>query len=219
MHGKVLAMSPGREFLTNHVRQEQALRLQRRADRKTMLRYWAAIPVSALMAVTKPSIATGVVNAYLWDTDRTDGRDAKKARALWPEMKRTKASTFDPPADKRLQYGNRAALFTRACFGKDWETAAVVAGETAVSALRDKRMAAHRSLATAYDIETDATMTNRAKTALIAAGEVVALSPLANKYDTVRRAALATMCVGTLVGVIGAEQYGLHVREEISSRG
>lgn len=210
-------MNNGIEFLDNHQRRETARRLQRRADRKTTFRYWAALPVSAALAVTKPSWPTAILNGYLWDTDRTDGKDAKQARTLWSGLPRTKASEKDPSADKRLQYGNRLAIFTRAWVRGDRETAVVIAAETAVSAIRDTRMASHRSLAVEHDVETDAIDINRVKTALIAGGEVAALSPLAEN-QTARRAALAAICVGTLVGIVGAEQYGHQVRQEITSR-
>jgi hypothetical protein len=124
----------------------------------------------------------------------------------------------DPDADKRMQYGNRFAIFARAVMDRDWETTAITAVETTVSILRDYRMTQHRSLAEKYDVSTDAIQTNRVKTGLIALGEVVALSPLA-EHQVVRRASLATICAGTLVGVVGAEQYGMQVREEIASRG
>ncbi|MCA9330456.1 hypothetical protein KC957_00255 [Candidatus Saccharibacteria bacterium] len=135
-----------------------------------MVRFHGAIPLSALLAVTKPHWITTVLNAGLWETDRTDGRDGKKARELYEGLRRTEASERDPEADKRLQYGNRAAIFSRAVHRQDWKTACVIAAETAVSAVRDLRMGQHRELATTYSIETDAIDINRAKTALIAGG-------------------------------------------------
>lgn len=211
-------MSPGGDFLQTHMAREKATRLQRRADRKTMTRYHGALPLSAVMAATRSNWMTAIANAGLWHTDHTDGKDAKKARSLWPNLPRTNASTKDPEADKRLQYGNRAAILARACVAGDWETAGIIAAETVVSVVRDKRMGGHRRLAETHDIETDAININRVKTAMIAVGEVVALSPLAEN-DMVRRVALGTICVGTLVGVVGAEQYGQQVRAEIASRG
>lgn len=211
-------MSMGTDFLQTHTTRERARRLQRRADRKTMVRFHGAIPLSALLAATKPNWITTALNAGLWETDRTDGRDGKKARELCEDLRRTEASERDPDADKRLQYGNRAALFVRAALEKDWKIAGVIAAETAVSAVRDRRMGQYRELATTYGIETDAIDINRAKTALIAGGEIVALSPLAENA-IVRGVAIGTICLGTLVGVVGAEQYGQQVRAEIARRG
>ena len=213
-----LLMSTGRETINDYRIKQKARRLQRQADQETTLRYHAALPLSALLAVTKPTWVTAAANAVMWDTDRTDGKKGKEARRLWPELPRTKASMRDPEADKRLQYGNRAALFARACAKRDWESAVIVGAETVVSVVRDRRMAQHRGLAEAYEVGTDAIGINRVKTAAIALGEVVALSPLAEN-DTVRRVALGTIAAGTLLGVIGAEQYGAQVREQIRELG
>lgn len=212
-------MSVGTEFIANHMVRAEALRLQRSADRDTKARYHGAIPLSIVMAATKPSWASTIANGLLWRTDWTDGRKAKKGRTLWSEMPRTDVSRKDPKADKRLQYGNRFALIARACIAKDFKTASVVATESVVSIARDYRMSQDRKLAETYGIETDATNANRVKTMLLAAGGVVALSPVAEQHRAVKNAGIGALCVGTAIGVVGELTYRSTVREAIAANG
>lgn len=207
-------MSPGQEYISQHIAQREARKHQKRADMATGARLVGALPVSTYLALTERKWSSSIVNAALWASDSYDGYEAKKGRRKWRQMPRTKLSKLDPFSDKEQQYGNASAILVRALREKDMATSIVAGLFIGVSAFRDYRMAKTRALAAEHDISTDAIAINRAKTLLTAIDEAALLSPLAEN-QTARRVMLAGLVASAALGVVGERQFNHQVNQAI----
>lgn len=184
----------------------KAQTLQRQADTNTAVRYHLALPHAVTIAATEPNWPVTIADAALWRTDARDGQLAGQAREFCPELPRTPWSLRDPEADKRKYYGGLGGIMIRAAREGDITTAVTVGANIGVSALRDRAMARDRAVANSYGLSEDATTVNKWKTRVQAGTSVLLASPL-SRNRTVRRAALVGLSAGTLLGVVGQQQY------------
>jgi hypothetical protein len=191
--------------------------LQREADLNTAARYHLSIPTGALIAATEPNWPVAITEAVLWRTDAQDGAKATEARDIYPELPRTRWSHLDPAADKRKYYSTMAGCIIRAVRDGDAETAVVLGVNTGVSIARDIAMASDRKKARSLEIDTDAIKINKRKTQLHAMGQIALVSPL-SRNRLFRRAALATISTGTVLGVAGRQQYSAVVKQSMADK-
>lgn len=215
MH-KITPETNGQTFIRLH----QSRQLQRRADALTSFRRKYAHHAGALVALTKPNVPVALTTAGMWWTDFQDGRSAKRAQELANTTEPlSDGHEEDPIADKKWFRAVLAGIGVRALLAGDTKTAVVTGSVAAAEYIRNKHMEEQRNAVKEeqLDLSTAAIQTNRYKTAGHAVFSTILASHLSDN-ETVKNVALVGLAASTVLGFVGAAQYGSMVINARSTR-
>lgn len=230
LHMQFNKITPGQEEIIRH----RAYRLQSKADRITAFRKKYAPYLGVAIGLTKPNWVTTAATAHMWEGDRRDGDNAKKAQREMAKITGkieplSNGHIEDPKADKVHFWSQLGGLFVRSMLQKDPKTTVVTVGVGLATLWRDKKMAETRQFVTNHKLDRPihgaeeltisvaAINANRAKTAGQAISETVLVSPFSNN-ETVKNLALGGLVASTALGTYGMRQYKRQVIDTQAQR-